>query len=59
MVPGGQEDRVSYCVLVSSGLVFNVVGPFTTKASAKKWMDDNNIVTGLIVPMMPSGMEEP
>jgi hypothetical protein len=47
-----------YCCLVSSGLVFNIVGPFKTKAQAQKWMDENAIKTGLVVPLMPSGSDE-
>ncbi len=47
-----------YCVLVSSGLVFNIVGPFRSKQAATTWLEDSHIKTGLVVPLMPSGAED-
>jgi len=47
-----------YCCLVSSGLVFNVIGPFKSKATAEKWLVDNSIKTAVVVALMPSGAEE-
>lgn len=50
---------MEFCVLVGSGLVFNLVGPFSSKEMAKQWADLNQIKNYLVGPMMPPGDLDP
>ena len=46
---------MQHCVLVVSGLVVTVMGPFKNKKEAQRWIDAQQIKSAAIIPILSPG----
>jgi len=49
---------MQYAAIVTTGLVLNMAGPFPSRDSVRKWGEKNQVITYMIVPLLPPDLEE-